>query len=247
MAHVPDYSPFAESYSASRPAYPAELFDWLASVAPGRDVAWDTATGNGQAALGLAAHFDRVIGTDTSAAQIAHATAHPRVEYRVGRAEDSGLPSGSVDLIVAASALHWFDLPAFYEEARRVARPGCVLAAWSYHVAHAEPPLGDALWRFYRDVVQSYFSPGARLVDDRYEGIVLPGRALESPPFVLSVRWTAAEILRFVRTWSGVQAYIETNGVDPVERLAPEIAEICGYPGSRHEVRWPLYLRASRL
>lgn len=247
MTEVPDYSGFAACYSAARPGYPDELFAWLASVVPRREVAWDTATGNGQAALGLAAHFDRVVGTDTSAAQIAHATGHPRVEYRVGRAEDSRLSSHSVDLIVAASALHWFDRPAFYEEAQRVARRGGVLAAWSYHVAHVEAPFDDVLWRFYRDVVQPYFAPGARLVDDRYEGIVLPGRSLASPPFILSMRLTASEILGFVRTWSGVQSYIDANGDDPVTRLAPEIERICGSPDSRHVVRWPLYLRASRL
>lgn len=247
MTEVPDYSGFAERYSASRPGYPGELFAWLASVAPRCEVAWDTATGNGQAALGLAVHFDRVIGTDTSAAQIAHATRHPRVEYRVGRAEESHLASNSVDLVVAASALHWFDLPAFYAEAHRVARRGGVLAAWSYHVAHVEPPFDDVLWRFYRDVVQPYFAPGARLVDERYEGIVLPGRALEPPPFVLSVDWTASEILGFVSTWSGVQSYVEATGDDPVKMLEPDIEAVCGSPDSRHVVRWPLYLRASRL
>jgi hypothetical protein len=91
-----------------------------------------------------------------------------------------------------ASALHWFDLPVLYKEVQTVGRRGCVLAAWSYHVAHVESPFGDVLWRFYRDIVQSYFSPGARLVDDRYEGIVLPGREIKSPPFILSVSWTAA-------------------------------------------------------
>ncbi len=247
MTDPPDYSAYAESYAASRPGYPDELFEWLASVARGCETAWDTATGSGQAASGLAAHFDRVIGTDTSAAQIANARPHPRIAYRVARAEESGLPSDSVDLVVAASAMHWFDLPSFYREAERVARRDCVLAAWSYHVAHVTAPFDEVLWSFYRDVVQPYFSPGARLVDQRYEGIVLPGRMLAAPSSVLSVDWTAAEILGFVRTWSGVQSYIRVHGEDPVARLAPEIDRICGEARSRHVVRWPLYLRASRL
>jgi len=245
--HVPDFSGFAESYSASRPRYPAELFDWLTSMAPRRDVAWDTATGNGQAAVDLAARFDRVIATDTSEAQIRHAIAHPRVEYRATPAEKSGLPDGSVDLIVAAAALHWFDLPRFYGEAKRVARPGGVLAAWTYHVAHVEPPLDEVLWPFYRDVVGPHFAPGARLVDARYEGIRLPGLALEAPSFTVSVSWTAKEILDFVRTWSGVHAYREATGEDPVSALVGPVEELCGSRDSRHEVRWPVYLRASTL
>lgn len=64
MTGAPDFSPLARSYAAFRPAHPGELFAWLASVVLRRDLAWDTATGNGQAALGLAEHFERVVATD---------------------------------------------------------------------------------------------------------------------------------------------------------------------------------------
>ena len=83
----PDYSPFAAQYAQSRPGYPAELFSDLAALVPGRDLAWDGATGNGQAAVAVAEHFDRVIATDASAEQIRHAHRHPRVEYRVATSE----------------------------------------------------------------------------------------------------------------------------------------------------------------
>jgi len=230
--------------------YPVELFDWLASLIPRRDsdrVAWDTATGSGQAAIGLATHFDRVIATDTSAAQIENAVKHPRIEYRVARAEASGLAANSVDLVVAASALHWFDLPQFYEEVRRVARGGAALVAWTYHVGYVEPPFDDVFGSFYHDVVAPYFAPGARLVDDRYEDITLPGQPLEAPPFVASMRWTLPEIVDFVRTWSGVHAYVEAKGEDPVAALIPKLKAICGDTEARVELRWPIYLRASRL
>jgi Methyltransferase domain len=125
---APDFSRVAREYSASRPGYPAELFAWLAAVSTRHELAWDAATGSGQAAVGLAEHFDRVIGTDGSEAQVLHARPHPRVEYRVARSEGSGLPAESVDLVAVASALHWFDLPSFYDEARRVCRRGGVLA-----------------------------------------------------------------------------------------------------------------------
>lgn len=245
MTEAPDFSPVAESYAAARPGYPPELFTWLASVSPGRGLAWDAATGSGQAAVGLAAHFDRVIATDRSEAQLRHARPHPSVEYRMASAEASGLPDHAVDLVTVAAAIHWFDLERFAEEARRVGRPGAVLAAWTYHVAHVEPPFDRVLWPFYRDVVRSYFAPGARLVDDRYEAIALPGTPLESPEFETSARWTSADILRFVGTWSGVQAYREATGVDPVPGLAPALEGICG--GGVHEIRWPIYLRAARL
>jgi SAM-dependent methyltransferase len=247
MTEAPDFSRIAASYAASRPRYPAELFDWLASVVARRELAWDAATGNGQAALGLATHFDRVIATDRSEAQIRHATPHPRVEYRVAPAEASGLAGDSADLAVAAAALHWFDLPRFYEEVVRVTRSGGVVAAWTYHVAHVEPPFDAVLWPFYHDVVGPHFAAGARWVDGRYEAITLPGRELEVPAFTVSATWTAREILDFVRTWSGVQTYTQSTGKDPVVELAPAVERACGSADSAHRLRWPLYLRASRV
>jgi len=247
MAGTPDFSGVAKAYSVSRPGYPPELFAWLASVAAGHRVAWDVATGNGQAAAGLAVHFESVIATDRSREQILHARPHERVAYRVARAEDSGLPAGSVDAVTVAAALHWFDLPRFYAEAARVARKDAVLAAWTYHVAHVEPPFDEVLGPFYEEVVRPYFANGARLVDDGYAAIALPGRALETPPFVVSVRWTAAKLIEFVRTWSGANSYREATGEDPVAKLEPMLARVFRAPDSVHEIRWPLYLRASRL
>jgi len=247
VVEVPDFSPVARAYSRYRPSYPAELFAWLASLVERHDLAWDTATGSGQAAIGLAEHFDRVIATDLSAEQIRHAAAHPRIGYRVAGAEASGIAPHSADLVVAAAALHWFHLPKFYAEAARVLRPGGVIAAWTYHVAHVEPPFDEVLWPFCRDVVRPYFADGARLVEERYEGIGLPGTPIDCPPFAASANWNAGEIADFVGTWSGVQAYIAAHGEDPVKKLRPDIDRICGSKSAVHTLRWPLYLKASRM
>ena len=92
------FSGHAVDYAKFRPRYPKELFRWLASVAPSTELAWDCATGNGQAAVELAEVFERVIATDASEKQIVNAEKHPRVEYRVAPAEESGLESNNVDL-----------------------------------------------------------------------------------------------------------------------------------------------------
>jgi ubiquinone/menaquinone biosynthesis C-methylase UbiE len=128
------FSSVAGNYAAFRPDYPRELFQWLASVSPARSAAWDCATGNGQAAVGLAEYFKTVIGTDASADQIANATPHPKIRYSVVPAEKSGLTAQSMDLITVAQSAHWFDLDRFYSEVRRVLRPGGCVALWCYGV-----------------------------------------------------------------------------------------------------------------
>jgi ubiquinone/menaquinone biosynthesis C-methylase UbiE len=246
MGDVPDFSEVAEEYAASRPLYPPELFEWLASLVDVRGTAWDTATGNGQAAIGLATHFTHVIATDLSPTQLRHARQHPRIEYRVAPAEASGLPADSVDLVVAAAAIHWFDLDRFFREVKRVIHGGGVLAAWTYHVAQVGPPLDGILWPLYRDVVGKHFAAGARMVDAHYDGLRLPGKALQAPAFRTTARWSAEEVLKFVRTWSGVQSYMAATKQDPVEQIAAAVRDVFGGDNAVQEVSWPLYIRAAR-
>jgi SAM-dependent methyltransferase len=243
----PDYSPFAGQYAQSRPGYPPELFAYLASLVDRRRLAWDCATGNGQAALGLVKFFDRVIATDISAEQIRHAVSHPKIDYRVAGSERSGLDDRSVDLITVASAMHWFDLDRFYAEVKRVTRPGGILAAWTYHVGYVDPPFDRVLGRFYREVVSPYFASGARLVDDRYKAITLPGEPIDAMEFHMSAVWNLDQMLAFVRSWSGTQEYIKKRGEDPIALMASELDSIWGDRKRIHTLRWPLYLRISKL
>jgi len=244
---APDYSPLAATYARARPAYPPELYEWLAGLVECRDLAWDCATGNGQAALGLAPHFARVVATDRSAEQLAHAPRHPRVEYRLATADRSGLAAAGADLVTVAAALHWLDLPSFFAEAARVLRPGGVLAAWTYHTAICEPPFDRAFHRLYWDVLRPYFDRRVGLVDEKYATIAMPGEPIAAPPFAVTARWTLAGALDYVRTWSGAHAYRQATGVDPAALIRDELAPLFGDETTVRTVRLPLFVRASRL
>ena len=119
------FSHSAASYAAYRPTYPSELVSFLADTARRNEFAWDCGCGSGQLSTLLAERFQRVYATDASAKQIENAVSHPQVQYACAPAESSGLGDSVADLIVAAQAAHWFDLPVFYREVRRVGRPGC--------------------------------------------------------------------------------------------------------------------------
>ena len=90
-----------------------------------------------------------MIATDASAKQIAKADPHERVEYRVAPAENSGIESETIDLIMVAQALHWFDLPRFYEESRRALKANGVLASSAYNLLHIEPAIDEVVNRYY--------------------------------------------------------------------------------------------------
>jgi ubiquinone/menaquinone biosynthesis C-methylase UbiE len=124
------FSDHADRYKAYRPTYPDALFTYLASLVPDHDLAWECATGNGQAAIGLVSQFRSVVATDASPRQIAKARRQSQVSYLVAHAERTPLADSSVDLVAVASAFHWLDHQRFYAEVRRVAKPGGILAAW---------------------------------------------------------------------------------------------------------------------
>lgn len=246
MSGFPDhFSAVAADYASHRPTYPAALFDWLADQAPARRLAWDCATGSGQAARDLAGHFDRVIATDAAAAQIDAAPAHPGVEFRVAPAEASGLDPASVDLITVAQALHWFQLDAFYAEARRVLAPDGVIAAWSYsRLLTDDPVIDERLWHFYSEVVGPWWPFERRHVETGYRDLPFPFTPIDAPAFAMQAEWDLEALAGYLRTWSATRRYLQARGVDPVSALAGELAP--HWPTTRR-VRWPLTLRTGRL
>lgn len=241
------FAPVAAHYATFRPHYPATLFAWLASLTPGRVLAWDCAAGSGQASPALAAYFDRVVATDASAAQIAVAVPHPQVDYRVAPAEASDLPSASVDLITVAQALHWFDLDRFYAEVRRVLKPGGVLAVWSYGVLTvAEAAVNRQLQRFYQETIGPYWPPERRHVESGYQSLPLPFPELQPPTFDMEVSWTLSELLGYCRSWSASERYHAECGHDPVIDLAAELMPLWRRPDQRQLITWPLVLRVAK-
>jgi SAM-dependent methyltransferase len=235
------FSAASERYAAYRPTYPAALFAWLAGRCTATDTAWDCATGSGQAALGLAPHFRRVIASDASAEQIRHGTRHPAIDYRVAPAEASGLPDHSVDLVTVAQAAHWFDLPQFYAEAGRVLKPGGVLALWGYGRI-VLPDEMDVLFRhFYADVIGPYWPLERKLIDDAYRSIAFPFAEATAPAFQIEVDWDLPRLLDYVSTWSAVKRYREATGDDPLPALREELAP--AWRTQRRTLAWPLFLR----
>jgi SAM-dependent methyltransferase len=236
----------APAYATFRPRYPAALFGALAANAPARHLAWDCATGSGQAAIGLAEHFEQVVATDASAAQLAAALPHPRVRYQRATAEASGLSAGSVALVTVAQALHWLDRPAFYAEARRVLMPNGVIAAWSYGLIEIGPEVDALIGTFYDRTVGPYWPPERALVETGYRTIDFPFAELALPARHMEGELTLEQLGGYVTTWSAVLRYRAAQGRDPVPELLEQVRPHWG-PARTRTVRWPLAGRVGRV
>ncbi|XP_051786286.1 putative methyltransferase DDB_G0268948 [Erpetoichthys calabaricus] len=98
-------------------------------------LAVDIGCGTGQVSRSLAPHFEKIIGVDISEAQLEEArkeTNLTNVKYIKCHAEDLPADDGSVDLITAAHAAHWFDKEKFLKEANRVLKPGGCMALFGF-------------------------------------------------------------------------------------------------------------------
>ncbi len=241
------FSSVANRYADFRPHYPAALFEYLVTLAPKTSLVWDCACGNGQATLDLAERFNRVIATDASKEQIASAAPHRNVEFRVAPAEESGLQDASVRLITVAQALHWFDLDRFYAEARRVLKPGGVLAAWAYGINEVEGnAVNELVQDYYSNTVGPYWPTERKLVEESYRTIPFPFDEITPPVFRMEARWTLEQLLGYFSTWSATNRFIKAKGSNPLKPLSGALGDVWGDAHSTRLVTWPLTLRIGR-
>lgn len=241
------FTPVAGQYATFRPAYPDELFDWLAGIAPQRELAWDCGAGSGQASVALASRFAQVWGTDLSAAQLAAAPVRNNIAYRVAPAEKSGLPEHAADLVTVAQALHWFDLPKFYAEVRRVLKPHGVIAVWGYnHLRLGHPQIQEIVDEFYAHTIGAYWPPERVHVENAYRDLAFPFARIPAPQFALHKDWSLEHLLGYLRSWSAVGRFQAVHGLDPVDSIATELS--AHWPAEEiHRIEWPLFLQVGRL
>jgi SAM-dependent methyltransferase len=240
------FSGHAAQYAAHRPAWPVELVDALAAVSHGHERAWDVGCGSGQLSTLLPARFREVIATDASAAQLEHARPAPGVTYRCARAGASGLDAQSVDCVVVAQAAHWFDLPAFVAECRRVGRPGAPVVLVTYGLMLLRDDLDVLIDDFALNTLARFWPPERRHVDDGYASLDFPLAAVPFPAVTMRARWSVEQTLGYVETWSAVAAAKKAGAGARFTDFASSLRQTWS-DGSLLDVQWPLAVRAGRL
>jgi SAM-dependent methyltransferase len=239
------FSAAARDYAQARPQYPRALFDWIASIAPARDVAWEAGCGSGQASRDLAMHFAHVHATDPSAAQVAQAPVIANITFAVEPGERCSLADASVDAVCVAQALHWFDRDAFFAECARVLRPGGVLVAWGYQDIEMPAALADANARLQREILP-WWPPERADIDAAYTGYAWPFEPVAAPAFEMGAHWPLPRLLGYFASYSATKRYREATATDPVAMHAEAIAAAWGDSDTTQPLRWPLFVHARR-
>lgn len=226
------------SYAAHRPDYPGDLLAFLAGQAPARQLAVDIGCGSGQLTLALAGHFERVMGIDPSASQIMHAQAADNIQYRQAEAETVDIAPLKADLIVAAQAAHWFDLPAFYKNLGKFAKDHALLALITYGVPRLtgdeQADFADLYWGRIHD----FWPPARQHVENGYANFDFPFAEISLPALSISCQWGRADILGYVQTWSSVKAAYNAGQGEVVTQFLRDLGQLWG--DQIREISWPL-------
>ena len=240
---IDNFSTGGEDYALYRPESPKEVFDFLYDHVRNFDTAWDCGTGNGQVAARLSDRFMTVYATDISADQLKHAPQRDNIIYRQERAEKTSFPDHTIDLITVAQAIHWFDFESFYEEVRRVAKPGALFAAWTYSLLKLTPAVNEVINHFYLDITHPYWDKHRDYVDAKYQTIPFPFTEIKAPEIQIVKSYTLEQLVGYLRTWSGVKHYTDKEKRDPVALILDDLKKAWG-PEEKLEIRWPVHVRA---
>jgi ubiquinone/menaquinone biosynthesis C-methylase UbiE len=239
-----NFSKQAKDYSKYRPYYPPEMIEYIMSFAKGRETALDVATGNGQVAIELSKHFEKVYATDMSAKQLENAQKAPNIIYKTEPAEYTSFSDAQFDLITVAQAIHWFDFDAFYREVYRILRPDGIFAVLGYGQFSTNRESDRIIDDFHKNTLGPFWDPERKYVDENYETIPFPFEEYEVKIFNNSLTWNFEHLIGYINSWSAVQHYIKKNGKDPVDLIREALKE--SWAKSDRRVTFPLLLRIGK-
>ncbi|KAG9135273.1 hypothetical protein Leryth_015178 [Lithospermum erythrorhizon] len=161
----------------------------------------------------------------------------------------------SVDLVTIAQAMHWFDLPSFYQQVKFVLKkPNGVIAAWCYKSPYVTKSVDSVFQRFYTVDSDPYWAPERKIVDDMYRTIEFPFEAVDgcdhNGPFEFkSERLIDLEgFFLYIKSWSAYQTAKE-NGVELLKDDVVEDFTNAWNEDGKYEkiITFPIYLRIGKV
>lgn len=240
MTYLDHFSEKSSEYLQYRPDYPQALFDFLADLVKTHHCAWDCGTGNGQAALALSKRFKKVIATDINQTQLEIAHKRSNIHYECAFAEQTTIKAGSIDLITVATALHWFDLPRFYEEVNRVSKPSGVISAWCYSLGTISQKMDSVVKELYLELP---WPPERHYLDEKYQTILFPFKKLPTPTFYIKKELNFKQFIGYINTWSAVKEYQKLTQKNPIEQMYSKFSSAWGEDLDKKQLMtWPIHL-----
>lgn len=241
------FSEQSAEYARFRPTYPGVLIESFLPFVKEKHVAWDCATGNGQAAVLLAEYFEKVEATDISDAQLENAKPHPKVHYSNVPAEKTDFRDQTFDLITVAQAYHWLQFEEFHKEVTRVSKPEGIIAVWAYGLVRCDDKeINKMIKNFYTGTTGPYWDPERKYVDEKYESVPFPYEVLVSSNFDIHYQWDINQLCGYLNSWSSVRNFIKKENSNPVDLFRIALNEVWKEKSSK-QFTFPIFLKAGKV
>lgn len=247
MTFQDHFSEQAKQYAIHRPRYPKDIYNYLASLVSSKQIAWDAGTGSGQVAVALTDYFQHVIATDASSDQIENAFQHEQIDYRIEPAEQTSITSNSVDLVTVGTAVHWFELDAFYQEVNRVCKRNAVVAVWVYNLPTIESNVDKILDRFTNKILKPYWPERLHYLFEQYRTLPFPFEEILPPKFTMETEWNLDDLVGFLSSWSAIPIYLKAEGIHPLNKIMEDLQRSWVDSSQKKWVKWPLFFRIGRI
>ena len=239
-----NFSTGSHEYSKYRPKYPPGVYESIKHNLTSFDNAWDCGTGNGQVANELAKFFSKVEATDISENQLKNAVRKNNINYSIQPAEKTNFKSRQFNLIISAQAVHWFDFEKFYAEVKRCINPEGIIVLLGYGLFHSNSETNLVISDLYNNIIGSYWDPERRYLDKNYRTIPFPFEEITTPEYEQKYQWSIEHLLGYLRTWSAVKHYENSNQVDPIYIIEPRLRKAFG---ESNEVVFPIIFRMGKM
>lgn len=215
-------------YANSRPTYPLALFDFIADLISERQRLWDCAAGSGQSIHELSQRFQSVVASDADFHQINLVRDNRQIALLVCKAEHAALQTESVNLAIAAQALHWFNQEKFWSELERVLRPGDYFASWCYGITRM------SVDRSIDQILASTYDAKLRSMMPQVWTNLLTGHfkfpswlsTITPPKFEMTALWDIESLHTYLNSLASVSLYRNRTRIDPVPDLMAEIRQV---------------------
>ena len=236
----------AEDYDSARPSYPAELWTTLREqglLEPGLR-ALDLGAGTGQATGPLVAAGLSVTAVEPGPRLAERLRArYPGASVVADRAEDLGMPDASFDLVVAATAVHWFDLDVVLPKISRLLAPGGRFTVWRN--VFGDPTVTTPFRQRVGDIVRrrdprQRRSPDPEDLDATVERLTRGGmfELVQTSTYRWSVDLSAEHVRRLFGTFSDWSESEAAQAGAAVEELGGSVVE--------HYQSWLILLRPGK-
>ncbi len=213
----------ADLYDEVRPRYPTALFDSLVEAAhlPARAKLLEIGPGTGLATGELARRGFEILGVEIGPrlANLARRNLRdfPNVRVVTAPFEDIDLPSGTFDLVYAATSFHWIDPKLRFTKPHRILNSNGHLAV--IHTEHVWGDHTDSLFEKTKPIYDQYLPPddpnthlssATQIKPYEFDGSLF--KSVFFSTFPTTVKYSSEDYVQLINTFS------PTRAMDPHNR-----------------------------